>query len=113
MKLVPQHGHRPPYSNYDTTVGAMMGQGYSGSQTKTSTGAQGTIKSGTVGGGYTLMVALQRTDTQADGTAVRIDDNQTKYLNNSISKGAKARLHFTNDWNTLVNVQVSGQFRAY
>lgn len=90
-----------------------MGSGYSGSQTKSSTGAQGTIKSGTVGGGYTVMVALQRTDTGEDGTAVRVDDNQTKYLNNEIEKGKQARLHFTNDLLTRVNVQVSGTFRAY
>lgn len=101
------------YSSYDTTVGRLGGSGYSGSQTKSSTGAQGTIKSVTVGGGYSLMVALQRTDTGKDGTAVRIDDNQTKFLNNEIEKGAKARLHFTNDWNTLVNVQADGKFRAY
>lgn len=42
------------FTSYNTTVGRLNGSGYSGTQTKETSGANGCIKSTSVGGDYTL-----------------------------------------------------------
>ncbi len=46
------------YKNYDTTVGKLNGNGYTGYQTKIVSGANGTLRSNSVGGKYKVDVQV-------------------------------------------------------
>lgn len=99
------------WSNYDTTVPKFNGSGYTGYQTKDSSGTYGELYSAIVGGSYTVdarMVASSGT-----GSWVRsITDDDYRNLPNSVPKGLSTRVEFSNDITTPVNVQVSGRWRS-
>jgi hypothetical protein len=99
------------YSSYDTTVGRFNGSGYSGYQTKTTSGAYGNLNSSSVGGSYTVDARMDA--TTGTGSWVRsVTDNDTRSLPNSVSSGNSARVEFSNDLTTPVNVQVTGSWRS-
>jgi hypothetical protein len=103
------------YSNYSTTVGAFNGSGYTGySQTKTSSGANGYIKSSTVGGNYVVDVRMQDAQGNSGDWLRNLGDNDDRAIDGHINhiKGDDMRLHFSNDFDTSVNVQVSGQWKS-
>ncbi len=101
--------------SYNTTVGSWGGKGYTGTDVKVQTDADAYIKSVSVGGSYQVdaCVALPTTGwCTAFAEVVRLDDNVTRYPGNSVVAGNNPRIMFTNDWNTVVNVQVTGQWRS-
>lgn len=103
------------YTGYDTTVGRFNGSGYTGyTQTKTVSGGNGTIASGTVGGNYVVDVRMQDSQGNSGAWARDIGDNDTAPLDGHIyhSKGDSMRLHFSNDIDTSVNVQVTGEWKS-
>ena len=99
------------YSGYNTTVGAFNGSGYTGYQTKANSGAYGNLSSGTVGGSYTVDARMQA--SSGTGSWVRsVTDNDFRNLPNSVPSVTSARVQFSNDVTTPVNVQVSGSWRS-
>lgn len=100
------------YSSYNTTVGAWNGNGYTGSQTKATAAATGTLKSAVVGGSYTLTAWMQTTGGQDQQQVNYIDDNTTYNLPNNVAKGVTVRVHFRNGLVTPVDVQTSGTWRS-
>lgn len=100
------------YESYNTTVGKFNGSGYSDYQTKTTSGANGYIKSKKVGGDYVVDV---RMNGLGNGSWVR---NLTDGTNKSLpghykqTKGSDVRVKFSNDITTPVNVQVSGTWKS-
>ena len=103
------------FTNYNTTVGRINGNGYSGTQVKATSGANGCIKSTSVGGNYTVDVRMQKSDGTANGSWYRaLNDNMNTGYNidgNSSQKaGNNVRLQFSNNLNTLVDVQVIGSW---
>lgn len=99
------------YSSYNTTVGAFNGSGYTGYQTKTNSGTYGNLISGTVGGSYTVDARMQA--SSGTGSWVRsVTDNDYRSLPNSVPSRTSARVQFSNDLITPVNVQVSGTWRS-
>lgn len=96
-------------TTYSVTVGAYNGAGSSSSQTKAISDARGELKSGIVGGNYT--VDARMTATSGTGSWVRsVDDYETRGLPNSINKGTAARVQFSNDLTTPVDVKVTGSW---
>lgn len=99
------------WSEYNTTVPRLNGSGYTGYQTKASSGTYGELNSDVVGGSYTVDARMQA--TSGTGSWVRsITDNDYRNLPNSVPKGLSARVEFSNDITTPVNVQVSGKWRS-
>lgn len=103
------------FTSYNTTVGRLNGSGYSGTQTKETSGANGRIKSTSVGGNYTVDVRMQKSDGTANGAWYRaLNDNMdTGYTiagNTNQMHGNSVRLQFSNDLTTPVNVQVIGEW---
>lgn len=99
------------YSGYSTTVPRANGSGYTAYQTKSIAGAGADLRSRSVGGKYVVDARLEA----AAGTgswARNVGDNDTRKLWNSVSSGKSARVQFSNDFNTPVNVQVSGTWRS-
>lgn len=99
------------YSKYNTTVGKLNGNGYTGYQTKSTAGANGYIKSTNVGGNY--VVDARMSSSSGNGSWVRnLDDNENRSLPGSakMKKGCSVRTHFSTDWDTPVAVQVRGQW---
>ena len=101
------------YTSYDTTVGRFNGSGYSGTQTKETSGANGRIKSTSVGGNYTVDVRMQKSDESACGDwYYSLNDNvDTQYKiggHKDQMHGDSVRLQFSNDLLTAVTVQVTG-----
>ena len=105
------------FTDYDTIVGKVNGNGYSKTQTKETSGANGCIKSTSVGGNYTVDVRMQKSDGTASGSWYRsLNDNMnTGYnIDGHVSQmhGNTVRLHFSNDLSTLVDVQVIGDWAS-
>ncbi|MBD7965096.1 hypothetical protein [Fictibacillus norfolkensis] len=103
------------YSSYSTTVGAFNGDGYTSySQTKTTSGANGYVKSSTVGGNYVVDVRMQDAQGNSGDWARNLGDGDGLVLDGHINhiKGDAMRLHFSNDFDTSVNVQVSGSWKS-
>ncbi|CUA78980.1 hypothetical protein [Anoxybacillus suryakundensis] len=99
------------WSEYNTTVPKFNGSGYTGYQTKASSGTYGELNSDVVGGSYTVDARMQA--TSGTGSWVRsITDNDYRNLPNSVPKGLSARVEFSNDLTTPVDVQVSGRWRS-
>ncbi|RFA32138.1 hypothetical protein CAI16_18980 [Virgibacillus dokdonensis] len=99
------------YSSYNTTVGKFNGNGYTGYQTKSSSGTYGDLRSNTVGGNYVVDARMQA--SSGTGSWVRnVTDNDTRSLPNSVARGSSARVQFSNDLTTPVNVQVTGSWRS-
>lgn len=99
------------YSSYSTTVAPFNGSGYTSYQTKSASGTYGNLRSSTVGGSYTVDARMQA--SSGTGSWVRsVTDSDTRNLPNSVTKGSSARVQFSNDATTPVNVQVSGSWRS-
>ncbi len=99
------------YTSYNTTVGKFNGSGYTGYQTKASSGTYGNLRSTSVGGKYTVDARMQA--SSGTGSWVRsVNSNQVRNLPNSVARGSKARVQFSNDLTTPVNVQVTGSWRS-
>lgn len=102
------------YVNYSTTVGKFNGSGYTGYQTKTTTGAAAGVVSTTVGGNYTVDVRLQESNGTVGPWFGKLGDNQSAAIT-SVSEhkaGDSVRLQFSNDLTTRVDVQVDGKWRS-
>lgn len=96
-------------TSYSVTVGAYNGAASSTSQTKAISDARGELKSGIVGGNYTVDARMSA--TSGTGSWVRsVDDYETRGLPNSINKGTAARVQFSNDLTTPVDVKVTGSW---
>lgn len=101
------------FSSYNTTVGRFNGNGYTGYQKKATDGANGYLKSNTVGGDYTVDVRMKC--SAGNGSWKR---NITDKRNYSLAshykqtKGKKVCLQFSNDLTTPVAVQVSGSWKS-
>ncbi|WP_352403399.1 hypothetical protein [Kandleria vitulina] len=101
------------YSKYNTTVGRFNGNGYTGYQKKSISGANGNIRSTNVGGDY--VVDVRMSSSSGNGSWVRnLDDKDNRSLSGSskMKKGCSVRAHFSNDWNTPVSVQVTGSWKS-
>lgn len=103
------------FTGYNTVVGKLNGNGYSGTQTKATSGANGRIKSTSVGGSYTVDVRMQKSDGTASGDWYRSlnDSMDTGYnVDGAVGQmaGSTVRLHFSNDLTTPVDVQVIGEW---
>lgn len=99
-------------TNYLTVVAKLNGYGYSNFQTKTYTGNTGSMYSSSVGGGYVVdvrMVGPSNAEWIRD-----LNDYQSRSLpsNSSQTAGSSIRLQFSNDWNTPVDVLVSGTWKS-
>lgn len=101
------------YSKYNITVARLNGKAYSSYQTKATSGTSGYIKSAYVGGNYVVDVRMN--SSSGNGSWVRnLTDNDNRSLpaKSKIVKGTDVRLQFSNDWNTPVAVQVSGEWKS-
>lgn len=99
------------YGYYSTTVGSFNGSGYTSYQTKANSGQYGYLDSDSVGGSYVVDARMQA----GSGTgpwARNVGDNDFVSLPNSIVSGDSARVQFSNDLNTPVNVQVTGYWKS-
>lgn len=97
---------------YTSMVARLNGSGYTPYQTKAYTGYNGVVYSEAVGAGY---VVDARMEGSSDGAWIRdLNDNQTRSLpsNSNQTAGSSIRLQFSNDWNTPVNVVVSGSWKS-
>lgn len=101
------------YSGYNTTVGRLNGNGYTKYQTKSTSGANGYIKSKTVGGKY--LVDVRMNSSSGNGSWVRdLDDKDNRSLPGSskTKSGCEVRAQFSNDLTTPVAVQVEGKWKS-
>ena len=101
------------YGKYNTVVGRFNGNGYSDYQTKVTAGADGYIKSESVGGNYVVDVRMQ--SSAGNGAWLRdLDDGTKAYLpgTSNQKKGCSVRAQFSNDWCTPVTVQVKGEWKS-
>lgn len=106
------------YTKYDTTVGKFNGNGYSGTQTKETSGANGYIISDSVGGGYSVDVRMQKSNGSASGEWYRNlkSGTNTGYeIDGHVDQksGDSVRLQFSNDLTTHVDVQVTGWWLSH
>lgn len=101
------------WAGYSTTVGRMNGSGYTDTQKKGIAGAAGELQSEWVGADYRVDARLQDGAGGQSGSWSRdVQDGSVAALYNSIPAGTATRVQFSNDWNTTVNVQVTGIWRA-
>lgn len=97
--------------DYSTTVGAFNGSGYTDYQTKVTGKMEGYLNSQNVGGDY--KVDGRMTASSGTGSWVRIDDNLSYIIPNSISAGnSTVRMQFSNDLTTPKQVQVTGNWAS-
>lgn len=96
---------------YNTTVGRVNGNGYSGSERKSFTDDSGKIYSSTVGGNYRVDARMiSQSGTWLGSGWARIDDGTQAPLTNWLTAGTWVRIQFSNDVTTPVNVQVTGSW---
>ena len=102
------------YSGYSTTVGKINGSGYTTYEVKAKSGANGNLLSYYVGGDYTVDARMQESDGTAGAWTRNIDDDNFYELDGHVNhmSGDLVRVHFSNDWTTLVSVQVEGYWRS-
>lgn len=102
------------YKTYSTTVGRFNGNGYTAYQTKSISGANGGLSSHNVGADYVVDVRMQEDDGTAGSWTRNVDDNSYYDLDGNVNhkQGDYIRLHFSNDWNTPVAVQVDGSWKS-
>jgi len=102
------------FSNYSTTVGSFNGNGYTGYQDKATDGANGELRSTTVGGDYVVDARMIESNGTAGSWTRNVDDNRDYALDGHVNHlvDDSVRIQFSNDWNTPVNVQVSGRWRS-
>lgn len=101
------------YKDYNVTVERLNGSGFTAYQTKKTTGANGSVKSQTVGGDYVVDFRMNSSTGNGDWTR-DLTDKETRLLRASSihTSGSKVRTEFSNDWNTPVAVQVMGTWRS-
>ena len=58
------------YTSYNTTVGMLNGNGYTGYQTKTTSSAAGNLRSGTVGGSHVVDARMQASSGTGESAQV-------------------------------------------
>src|SRR5699024_11111999 len=101
------------YENYSTSVGKLNGNGYTSYLKKSTTGAAGTLKSSSVGGSHVVGARMQAQSGGGTGAWARaVTDGETMRLKNSVGKAGNARVQFSTNWNTRVDVQVTGSWRS-
>lgn len=102
------------YVGYSTTVGRFNGSGYTSYQTKSISGANGGLSSGSVGADYVVDARMQEYDGPAGAWTRDVDDNTYYDLDGHVEhkSGDSVRVQFSNDWNTPVQVQVSGSWKS-
>lgn len=94
---------------YNVTVGSYNGSANTTSQTKAISDARGELRSSIVGGDYTVDARMAA--SSGTGSWVRgVGDYETRGLPNSINKGTAARVQFSNDLTTPVDVKVTGSW---
>lgn len=99
------------YQGYNTTVDDWGGDGYTGFQTKATSGANGMLISKYVGGNY--QVDARMIDNDDEGAwEYNIDDWDVRSLDGhkDHTSGDRVRVHFSNDLLTPVDVQVEGNW---
>lgn len=102
------------YVSYNTTVGRLNGSGYTGYQSKSVSGANGDLRSGSVGGSYVVDARIIDSAGHVGSWTRNIGDNGNYVLDGNVkhTSGDRVRVQFSNDWNTPVNVQVTGSWRS-
>lgn len=102
------------YRRYNTTVGKINGSGYTGYQIKSVSGANGELSSESVGADYVVDARMQESDGTAGSWTRNVSDNNIYNLDGHVghSRGDSVRVQFSNDWNTFVDVQVTGSWRS-
>jgi hypothetical protein len=100
------------YEGYDTTVGSFHGSGYTGYQTKSTSGANGDLYSSEVGGDYVLSARMLEYDGTAYTNNIGDNNHYTLAGNPNHLAGESIKVHFRNNWTTPVNVQVRGSWRS-
>ena len=100
------------YQGYNTTVGRVNGNGYTGSQTKVTSGANGMLISKYVGGDYQVDARMIDSDWNAGAWEYNIDDWDPRVLDGhkKHASGDSVRVQFSNDFLTPVDVQVEGNW---
>lgn len=100
------------YTVYNVVVGRFNGNVYTYSQEKSVSGTAGMLNSQFVGGSYVV-------DARMEGTYVApwirdVTDNDFRALTGyyKLTAGMDIRVHFSNDWNTPVAVQLIGTWKS-
>ncbi len=88
--------------------------GYTAYQSKETGGMDGDLFSRKVGGKYTVDARMQKSDGQVGKWTRSVTDNTSYPLDGHVNhkKGNDVRVHFSNNWNTTVSVQVKGLWRS-
>lgn len=97
------------FSEYNMTIGR-WGAAYTGWQKKSLDDQRAEVVSSSVGGDYKAKVCVSGT-SWCLGETKTINDKETKTPRNMVGAGATARLKFTIDGFSFVNVQVVGKWR--
>lgn len=98
-------------TNYSVIVDKFNGDGFTSSQTKATADARGSLNSGIVGGDYT--VDARMTASSGTGSWVqKVDDGETRGLPNTINKGISAKVQFSTNLTTPVDVKVTGSWQS-
>lgn len=102
------------YKPYNTTVGRINGNGYTGTDTKSVTGKQGNIRSTSVGGDYKVDVRMYKNDNSQGAWVYNITDNDNRQVpsRSDHMSGNSVKLRFSNKLSTTKEVQVTGSWRA-
>ncbi|UQN31521.1 hypothetical protein [Brachybacterium kimchii] len=99
------------YSSCNTTVGKFNGSGYTGYQTKSKSSTAGSLASSSVGGNYKVD-ARMKAASGTGGWVRDVTDSETRNLPNGVGAGKQARVQFSNDALTRVDVQVTGKWKS-
>lgn len=99
---------------YDTTVGKVNGNGYTGFQTKVTTGAAADLYSYIVGGNYEVDVRQIDTKGNNGSWCRNVVDDQDRFVDghSGHTAGSSVRLQFSNNLTTVVDIQVQGQWAS-
>jgi hypothetical protein len=100
------------FITYSTTVPRFNGSGYTSYETKVLSSEDAQLQSDIVGGDYVVDARVQA--SKGTGAWERnVDDNDFRYLDNSVQSANQCRVQFSNDLTTSVNVQVEGSWACY
>lgn len=101
------------FADFNTTVGKFNGSGYTGTQRKAYSGANGYVSTSSVGGGYSVDARMVSGNIKGGWTR-GISGNCGQELpgNSQQKKGKNVRVQFSNNITTPVNVQVTGRWKS-